>query len=32
LLTELIGTVLANRMASRPEGRSGLSGRYPGGA
>jgi 8-oxo-dGTP pyrophosphatase MutT (NUDIX family) len=32
LLTELVGTVLANRMASRPEGRSGLSGRYPGGA
>ena len=31
LLTELIGTVLANRVVSRPEGRSGLSGRYPGG-
>jgi 8-oxo-dGTP pyrophosphatase MutT (NUDIX family) len=30
LLTELIGTVLADRRASRPEGRSGLSGRYPG--
>jgi 8-oxo-dGTP pyrophosphatase MutT (NUDIX family) len=30
LLTELLGRVLTGRMASGPEGRSGLSGRYPG--
>ena len=30
LLTELLGSVLAARMVPGPEGRSGLSGRYPG--
>ena len=30
LLTELLGSVLAARVVSGPEGRSGLSGRYPG--
>jgi 8-oxo-dGTP pyrophosphatase MutT (NUDIX family) len=32
LLTELIDAVLAQRTEPKPEGRSGLSGRYPGGA